>query len=76
MQRALCAVRASAHCPPLSRPHNLHYVECPPRKEALRAGRCAGSLIVIGPTNSSANAPRLRRPAFGAPPRRDRSLFL
>ena len=30
------AVRAGA-------PHNLHYIECPPRKAALRACRSAGS---------------------------------
>jgi len=32
------AVRAGA-------PHNLHYIECPPRKAALRACRSAGCLI-------------------------------
>ena len=36
---------ADAHCPPLTRPHNLHYIECPPRKAALRACRSAGCLI-------------------------------
>jgi hypothetical protein len=49
---ASCAAPV-ADCPPLTRPHNLHYVECPPRKEALRGCRCAGSLIAITDGNNS-----------------------
>ena len=37
-----------ATCSPLSRPHNLHYVEMPATQGMpLRACRCAGFLIVI-----------------------------
>lgn len=40
---ASCAAPA-ADCPGCA-PHNVRYVQCPPRKEALRGCRCAGSLI-------------------------------
>jgi hypothetical protein len=46
-------VRASA-------PYNLRYVQCPPRKEALRACRCAGCLIAMTDEINSGPVSRAR----------------
>jgi hypothetical protein len=43
-----------ADCPPLSRPHNLHYVEMPAaRGFAPRARRCAAYVIAMADKNNS-----------------------
>ena len=50
-----------ANCSPLSRPHNLHYVEMPAaRGSALRACRCAVFLIAMADTNNSGPKSRAR----------------
>jgi len=67
----------AANCPPLSRPHNLHYVEVPARKAfALRGCRCARSLIAMADTNNSGLNSRARvHLVLGAPTNRSRSLL-
>jgi len=39
-------------------------LECPPRKEALRAGRCAGPLIATADTKNSGPTNRVRAHQF------------
>ena len=50
-------------------------LKCPPRKDALRACRCAGSLIAIGRRETVPHEPRSRHPVLGAPPRQEGSLW-
>jgi hypothetical protein len=48
----------------------------PPRKAgALRACRCAGSLIVIVRRETASHKPRSRRSVLSTPPKRDGSLW-
>ena len=50
-------------------------LKCPPRKDALRAGRSAGSLIVIGRRATAANEPRSRPSVTGVLTIHSRSLL-
>jgi hypothetical protein len=65
-----------ADCPPLSRPHNLHYVGMPAAQGCLARLPLREFLIVIIVQPATArNEPRSRQPALDAPPRRDGSLW-
>jgi hypothetical protein len=69
----------AAHCPPLSRPHNLHYVGMPAAQGLMPCALVDARvlLIAIGPINSSAQRATLApTPRSVPPPRMDRSLFL
>jgi hypothetical protein len=64
-----------ADCPPLSRPHNLHYVEMPAaRGFAPRACRCAGCLIAMVDPKSGGHTSHAC-PPLCAPTIRSRSLL-
>ena len=52
--KSLCAVRVPRHCPPLSRPHNLHYVGMPAAQGNLARLSLRGFFDRDSPTSNGA----------------------